>query len=271
MSLAPLYQYVHPACAAQRTAVGRIDIGAYELDGAGAVVCGPPLSQALQVHSVVSSATWSAAAACSPGALATIFGTGFTDGARASAETVPLPTELQGVKVRLDGAYASLLYVSPEQINFECPDQEPGQPVTLTVESGARTSEPVTTTWQAATPGIFTIDGSGAGPGAILIANTDKFAVRADATVPAEPARAGEYASIYLTGLGRLRTDAVGGEVQVWIGGLPARSLTPAPLRVSLVWTRSMPGSLRWRRPAMTSRCSLQSRNLAGRCTRAIR
>jgi uncharacterized protein (TIGR03437 family) len=221
ISLAPLYQYVHPACAAQRTAVGRIDIGAYELDGA--VVCGPPLSQQLQVHSVVSSATWSAAAACSPGALATIFGTGFTDGSSASASTVPLPTELQGVRVRLNEAYAPLLYVSAEQINFECPDQPPGQPVTITVESAARTSEPVTTTWQAAAPGIFTIDGSGQGPGAILIANTDKFAVRADTSVPAEPARAGEHVSIYLTGLGRLRNGAsANGEVQVWIGGLPA-------------------------------------------------
>lgn len=39
-SLTPVYQYVHPACGEQRVTVDRVDIGAYEYNGAGtALVC----------------------------------------------------------------------------------------------------------------------------------------------------------------------------------------------------------------------------------------
>jgi uncharacterized protein (TIGR03437 family) len=53
-----------------------------------------------------------------------------------------------------------------------------------------------------ATPGIFTLDGSGKGQGAILIANTGKLAMPPVAGIPGQLAAPGGWVSIYATGLG---------------------------------------------------------------------
>jgi hypothetical protein len=53
-SLAPAFQYVHPACAEGRTTVGVIDIGAYEFNGGTGV---PPVGSACSTSAPVSTAT----------------------------------------------------------------------------------------------------------------------------------------------------------------------------------------------------------------------
>jgi uncharacterized protein (TIGR03437 family) len=244
ISLDPVFQYKHPVCAEARTTVGAIDIGAYELGGAGAVVCAESAAGKPLIHSLVSSAAWSASPACSPGALATILGTGFTDGSSASAATLPLPIELQGVRVTANGEHVPVLHVSPLQINFQCPLHPPGQPLTIRVEAGSHLSNPFATTVPFSSPGIFTLDGSGGGQGVVLIANTDRFAMRRNSLVPSEPVRAGDYVSIFLTGLGTPGTSiavdgaplpgggqAWEGDVQVWIAGVPAGVSYAGPTR----------------------------------------
>jgi len=64
---------------------------------------------------------------------------------------------------------------------------------------------------QFATPGIFTIDGSGKGQGAILIANTPNIAMPQTDGIPSAPASQGGIVSIYATGLGPVSTDVPGG------------------------------------------------------------
>ena len=56
------------------------------------------------------------------GSVATIFGTGLVgESASASAAEIPLPRELGGVRVMIDGQAAPLFFVSDTQINFQMP------------------------------------------------------------------------------------------------------------------------------------------------------
>jgi uncharacterized protein (TIGR03437 family) len=140
-------------------------------------------------------------AAISPGGIISIFGTKLSVGT-ASAATFPLPTTLGETRVELNGAPLSLFYVSPSQINALAPaDQSPATRV-LVVRSGTGASPTITVPFRRAAPGIFSLDSSGRGPGAILHAGTS---INVTATSPAVP---GEYVSIFATGLGAVSPAA---------------------------------------------------------------
>ncbi len=164
------------------------------------VSTGPPA-----LHAVVSSATYGADLTCSPNALASIFGSNFTPGGAEGASGMPLPVQMQGVSVKADGVELPLLYVSPNQINFQCPDRPSGDRFSITVETATEACAPVDVTEQFATPGVFTLDSSGRGQGTILIANTDQIAMQPTSGIPGRPAAPGEYVSIFATGLGPVR------------------------------------------------------------------
>ncbi len=139
---------------------------------------------------------------CSPGAVATFLGEGFANTAPKAASASPIPIELNGVRVKANGAYMPVFYASETQINVQCPELAPGNPLTLTVESTTGTSAPLSTTVQYTTPGIFSLDGSGRGQGAILLANTSLVAMTHTDGIPSQPAKPGNYISVYATGLG---------------------------------------------------------------------
>jgi len=63
-------------------------------------------------------------AAMGPSAVVTLFGSELAAGP-ASAGSVPLPRDLNGVRVFVDGIPAPLFYVSPTQINFQLPESLP--------------------------------------------------------------------------------------------------------------------------------------------------
>lgn len=68
-----------------------------------------------------------AAGAVAPGSFATLFGTGFS-AKRGLAAALPLPTELEGVSLRINGALCPLFMVDPEQLNFQIPfELTPGE------------------------------------------------------------------------------------------------------------------------------------------------
>jgi|CZKS01.1.fsa_nt_gi uncharacterized protein (TIGR03437 family) len=110
-----------------------------------------------------------------PNSLASIFGNNLAN-STATAQldaNKQLPTQLAGVTVQINGTAASLLYVSPGQINFLVP---PG-----TVLGTAQVSlqptpgvTPILSTMQVGivAPGLFSQDATGTGPGAILNAVT---------------------------------------------------------------------------------------------------
>ena len=152
-------------------------------------------------NGVVNAASWSAPV--SPGSLGAIFGTNLAS-TQASASP-PLPLTLGGASVTINGIPAPLYFVSPGQINLQVPSSignlECFEVVsaTIVVTTAAGAGAPVTIPLSAASPGLFTADGSGCGQAAALN-------VRPDGTVsinsPSNSAAPGDYISIFGTGFG---------------------------------------------------------------------
>ncbi len=172
---------------------------------------GGATAPATVIYSVVNAATYGSNLVCTPNALISIFGKDLTPGGIEGATAVPLPTQILGVSVKADGVPLPLLWVSPSQINLQCPDRVPGAGMSITVERTGQVSAPLQVTEQFANPGIFSMDSTGQGQGAILIANTDKIAMRTTAGIPSRPAIPGDYISIFGTGLGPIRVPVAPG------------------------------------------------------------
>jgi uncharacterized protein (TIGR03437 family) len=137
---------------------------------------------------------------------------------------------LAGVRVLFDGVPAPLLYASAEQVNAVVPYSVAGRSATvLQVEYLGVLSSPVTLQVAATTPGVFSIAGSGRGPGAIL--NVPDESVNS-ALNPAAPL---DWVSIFATGAGVTTPASVDGllasaplpapnaNVSVTIGGFPCQ------------------------------------------------
>jgi uncharacterized protein (TIGR03437 family) len=103
--------------------------------------------------------------------LASAFGEALALGTEA-ATTLPLPTELAGTKVIVNGIPAALLYVSPTQINFVAPSHLEAGPATIIVSNPKGSYALGTAQITAIAPAIFTLDASGRGDAAAL-ATTD--------------------------------------------------------------------------------------------------
>jgi uncharacterized protein (TIGR03437 family) len=149
---------------------------------------------------------------CSQGSIVSLFGGSFTHAPGRAANVSPLPTTLNGVRVKANGTYLPVLYASEFQVNVQCPQLAPGTPLTLVVEDSNGSSSPLSSTMQYATPGIFTLDGSGTGQGAIVSANTGILAMPHVDSLPSRPVKAGDFISIYATGLGPVSPNVPSGQ-----------------------------------------------------------
>ncbi|MCX6629051.1 MAG: hypothetical protein NTW28_15645 [Candidatus Solibacter sp.] len=163
----------------------------------------------------------------SPGQFVTLYGTGLAKSNQTAAP--PYPSSLNGVSVLINNKPAPLYFVSPGQLNVLVPFATTGPTATIVVQNSGVTSNTVTVPVAATSPGIYALDQSGSGGGAIL--HADYSPVNA-----AKPAIGGETVLIYLTGLGTVtpgltdgtagvvntlyRTDA---EVAVYVGGQQAK------------------------------------------------
>ena len=128
-----------------------------------------------------------------PGQFLTLYGTGLAAGNRTAVP--PYPTTLNGVTVQVNGKASPIYFVSPGQINFLVPYSTAGPTATIVVQNNAVSSNPVSVPVAATSPGVYSLDQSGSGPGAIL--HADYSVVTA-----ANPAVSGETVLIYLTGMG---------------------------------------------------------------------
>jgi uncharacterized protein (TIGR03437 family) len=130
----------------------------------------------------------------SGGSMTTLFGTGLAD-AVAKPESVPLPTQFGGVSVTIDGIPAPLFFVSPNQINLQTPFAVQGPTAEIVVTKNGQTSNTVEVPVAATSPGVFSVQQSGFGPG--IITHADYSLV-----TDLNPARLGEVVILFLTGLG---------------------------------------------------------------------
>ncbi len=176
----------------------------------------------------VASAASRIAGFTSPGELLTIFGPRIgPEGEYGIAldETGRVRTSAGNVSVEFAGISthrAPVLYASPNQLNVVTPfDVLPGEQVLVAVKKGGSTAGSMRLFVVATDPGIFTLDGSGGGQGAIL--NQD-----GSVNSPANPAAQGSIVTLYATGLGQ--TDPPGVDGAVYAGKLP-RLRAPVTVR----------------------------------------
>ncbi len=183
---------------------------------------------------IVNAATYKAPVA--PGSIASAFGTlqlGFAYG----ATSVPLSTDLSGLSLSFGGTAAPMLFVSPNQANFQVPWELAGQSTatvttSLIGENGSSQSVAVATY----APGIFTADSSGTGQGEI-------YSLSYALANSSAPASAGDFVIIYCTGLGPVTNQPATGApgpsgplasttvaTSVTIGGVPVTNVQFAGL-----------------------------------------
>jgi uncharacterized protein (TIGR03437 family) len=148
---------------------------------------GPNIARVIPAASAVSPLN------VAPGEFAAIYGSALA-AATQTATTLPYPTQLSDAQVLVNGTPAALEYVSPTQINFLYPNVGAGI-TQLTVINGSG-QQSVNLVVAAAVPAVFTASGSGSGAAA-AIDDTTGTVVSANA-----PAHAGDWVSLYLTGLG---------------------------------------------------------------------
>jgi uncharacterized protein (TIGR03437 family) len=165
-----------------------------------------------------------------PGELVSLFGSAIGP-PTAAGLTLTNPrlvaNSLQGVQVYFDGVPAPLLYASAKQVNVAVPYSVAGKSTTqVQLEYLGVLSNPVTLQVAATAPGVFSITGSGQGPGAILNARNGTV------NSALNPAARGDWVSIFATGAGVTTPASIDGfvasaplpvpnaKVSVTIGGL---------------------------------------------------
>jgi uncharacterized protein (TIGR03437 family) len=154
------------------------------------------------------------AIAIAPGTMMSIFGAAFA-GQIAIADTVPLPTQLAGLRITAEGSGGitdlPLQYVSPSQVNALLPLGFKGktgrtqwagtastvETAVLRVVANGVASEPVILVLAAVAPGLYARNGSGSGT---LLALTPSFQL-------AEGVKSGDTIIVYGTGWGAVDTS----------------------------------------------------------------
>jgi uncharacterized protein (TIGR03437 family) len=136
---------------------------------------------------IVNSASFAAGVPTAPGSLASVFGN-FTNAATATAQSLPLPTNLANVEVVVSGRPAPLLYVSPTQINFQVSHklEPPGQVLAEIKVAGTTVARGQVTTL--------------AGAPAVFVATDQNFQL----ITANSPVRRGDAVIIFATGHGEL-------------------------------------------------------------------
>ncbi len=155
-----------------------------------------------------------------PGSIVSLFGEGLAPAALVATE-LPLPTRLGGVEVLIAGRPAPLFFVGPGQVNLLLPFDAAGL-VEVMVRNNGVDSARADVQVGAAAPAIFTLDQSGSGQAAALIAGTGMIAGAGGRAV-----RAGEAVEIFLTGLGAVSNPPA-----------PGVAASASPLSHSLVTPR---------------------------------
>jgi uncharacterized protein (TIGR03437 family) len=172
-----------------------------------------------------------------PGAIAAVFGNGLSTATEA-AQRAPLPTSLGGVSVTVfdknQGRAAPLFVVTPDQINFQIPEETRPGPINISIhnyQTGKSYSEWLHVT--AAAPAIFTANSNGSGPpsgyalrvnsGQLLAEPIARYDESQKKFVPAPIALSGTNDNVFLIIFGSgIRGRSSLDEVKVTIGGVKA-------------------------------------------------
>jgi trimeric autotransporter adhesin len=138
-------------------------------------------------------------------------------GATSSSGT--LATVAGSTRVYISGTAVPVYYASSTQVAAIVPYGLTGSTASLSVEVSGQASATLSVPVAAAAPGIFTINGSGAGQ---VLAFTTSGVLNSAAA----PASAGSYVSLYLTGAGALSPAGVDGQYATADPSTPVQTVT---------------------------------------------
>jgi len=185
----------------------------YGLLASGNAAGGPP-----QITSVANGASF-LADAVSPGEVLAIFGANLGPSQLTNLQTNAdgqVTNTLANTQILFDGVTAPMLYTSANQMGAIVPFATAGPTTQVVVSSQGQSSAPMTMTVLPATPALFSLDGTGGGPGAIL--NQD-----GSLNSSGNPADRGSIVVLYGTGAGQ--TNPAGND-----GQISARLPLPTPV-----------------------------------------
>jgi uncharacterized protein (TIGR03437 family) len=168
-------------------------------------------------------------AACSPGAIAAIEGRWLANGAAAS-DASGNSHELAGTKVWANGVLIPVLSASTAELRVLCPDSIPGSELQFVVQTDHGMAEPIRTTARSAAPGIFSLDGTGAGQGWVLLEGTESVAMVRNYRLASQPAIPGDQVVFYATGIEGLANV----KVSIGTSQVALTAINPVPERPGL-------------------------------------
>jgi uncharacterized protein (TIGR03437 family) len=178
-----------------------------------------------------------------PGSFVAIFGQNLADAAASWGSAITdgktLPTSLGGVQVQIDGKKAFINYVAPGQVNVLAPPDSTTSLVDIDVATNHGTAT-ASVSMGAVSPAFFayTLQGKLYPVAFFANENVQVAAVGALVGAASRPATAGDYITLYATGLGQTTPPYPVGQVisgafpitdlsqvQVLFGALPAKVL----------------------------------------------
>lgn len=180
------------------------------------------------IQSVVSSAAFRSGIVA--GSWVSLFGRDLAPTARTwtSQEIVGdvLPAELDGVRVTIGGAAATMYYISPNQLNVQAPSDLPEGPTEVVVYRNATPVARFASTVHLCSPGFFLFQQGGnkylaavqalpENGGVMYVGRPDLFG----GAVPARPVRPGDHILLFGTGFGPTAPPVPSG--RVFVGAAP--------------------------------------------------
>ncbi|HEX4593271.1 MAG TPA: hypothetical protein VH157_03300 [Bryobacteraceae bacterium] len=150
----------------------------------------PPIAAA---GGVVNNGTFGGGEPLAQGDIAALFGDQFTYGDPQQATGLPLPTNLGGTQVLVNGQPAPVYYVSPSQINFEIPIDAVTDDAIVQVVRNGQTGNTAYLNIKDRVPRFIT------NGGAYAIMTTPDNVLTG---LPTHPVKAGDVVVIYMIGLG---------------------------------------------------------------------
>jgi uncharacterized protein (TIGR03437 family) len=181
------------------------------------IAAGPPVAA---FQGVVNNATFEAGDVLAQGGIVALFGEQLTTGTQVVAQSLPLTTDLGGVRVLVNDQPAPVYFVSYNQINFQIPyNAAPGDAV-IRVEREGQRGNPISARIAASVPRVLRL---GIGDYAIAVNQDGSFPMPPTAGINSRPARRGETLVIYALGLGPTGPAVPSGT------GAPASPLAVAP------------------------------------------
>lgn len=175
---------------------------------------------ALRISGVLDNATFGEGDALAAGGIVAAFGEQLSYAQPAQASSLPLPTELGGIRVFVNDQPAPVYYSSYDQINFQIPfDVRTGEG-TVRIDRGSQRGNSISAVFRAAVPKLLRLFLRSAGVN--IPENRDFFAIAVNSdgslSLPRElgipnsrPSRPGEAVVIYGLGFGQTVPPVVSG------------------------------------------------------------